>query len=726
MPTYPQAAVEYSQFVKTTKVEAVLRARRLWRLMNPQDLSLAWALMWPQLDRVVQSAQSRVALEGATAGSLMLAQRREYVPPQYFIDASPLVGDAPDGRDLEGMLYSSVTTTKEAIGGGASLDQALSSGMNSLEKLVGTVIADTARQSMGLDIYSRPGVGYVRMLNPPSCSRCVMLAGRWYRSNKGFRRHPRCFPAGTVVSGPESLAATRRWYEGELVTLSTAGGKKLSLTGNHPVLTGRGWVPANLLEVGDEVFSSAELEGATALEVPDHNQVPALIEDVWSSFSVGGSVTMPSTAEDFHGDGGYGEVDIVRADSALLDWSVPEFFEQAFQLGFAGGLGMSVGFPGQGSAGLFDSFNGASAGGSIRGGYLEPSFFESQLGIAHEAGFAHVSAFDSGFLEQPSNRTARDAMIQRESVFARASLIGANDVIDGEQGSGRRARWDAPGLAFVAEARAGYAAVGRDLKDRLAGKVHADRLVHLSRGEFRGHVYSLNSSEGWHTANSLIVSNCDCTHIPARENRAGDMTTDPYEAFDSMSAEDQEKTFGKANAQAIRDGADMYQVVNAQRGTSYAGISSDGTFRGQRAGSTTLEGSTRRGYFGGLRKLEGDAFSNAGTGGRYTRAATKRLTPEAIYQQNLSRERTLDLLRSNGYVLPTGQVAGGSIRYPSTGSASSLTAAEQRVRDARLSYEAALQGRNPYGKGPATQIDMAMAEKRYRQMLATNGEIFID
>lgn len=33
---------------------------------------------------------------------------------------------------------------------------------------------------------------YVRVLDLPSCDRCVVLAGRIYRDNEGFARHPRC------------------------------------------------------------------------------------------------------------------------------------------------------------------------------------------------------------------------------------------------------------------------------------------------------------------------------------------------------------------------------------------------------------------------------------------------------------------------------------------------------------------------------------------------------
>jgi hypothetical protein len=54
-------------------------------------------------------------------------------------------------------------------------------------------VADTARQAVGVLTASRPELGgYVRVLNPPSCQRCAILAGRFYRWSTGFQRHPRC------------------------------------------------------------------------------------------------------------------------------------------------------------------------------------------------------------------------------------------------------------------------------------------------------------------------------------------------------------------------------------------------------------------------------------------------------------------------------------------------------------------------------------------------------
>src|SRR5690606_41067797 len=61
-----------------------------------------------------------------------------------------------------------------------------------LERIAATQVADAGRVATGLGVVARPGIGYVRMLQPPSCSRCAILAGRIYRRNAGFLRHPLC------------------------------------------------------------------------------------------------------------------------------------------------------------------------------------------------------------------------------------------------------------------------------------------------------------------------------------------------------------------------------------------------------------------------------------------------------------------------------------------------------------------------------------------------------
>ncbi|MCC3311518.1 hypothetical protein [Nocardia africana] len=125
---------------------------------------------------------------------------------------------------------------------------------------------------------------------------------------------------------------------------------------------------------------------------------------------------------------------------------------------------------------------------------------------------------------------------------------------------------------------------------------------------------------------------CDCRNIPASEDVADDLTTDPRAYFDSLSNEQQDKIFGKASAEAIRDGADISQVVNAERGMKVAGVYG-------RELAITTEGVTKRGIAGKAIRARG---RNAKT--------TPRLMPEAIYQIAEDRAEVLSLLRKNGYI----------------------------------------------------------------------------
>lgn len=121
---------------------------------------------------------------------------------------------------------------------------------------------------------------------------------------------------------------------------------------------------------------------------------------------------------------------------------------------------------------------------------------------------------------------------------------------------------------------------------------------------------------------------CDCIHIPAREDSADDLRTDPKKYFASLSREEQDRLFTKSGAEAIREGADIGQIVNARRGMYVAG--------GQKL---TRTGATRRGFAG--QRL------GAPSGGRAVR-----LMPEQIFREaNGNRDETLRLLRMHGYLI---------------------------------------------------------------------------
>ncbi len=59
-------------------------------------------------------------------------------------------------------------------------------------RLIASLVQEAGRAAEGVAAASRPRVGHVRYLSPPSCSRCAVLAGRIYRWSDGFKRHPGC------------------------------------------------------------------------------------------------------------------------------------------------------------------------------------------------------------------------------------------------------------------------------------------------------------------------------------------------------------------------------------------------------------------------------------------------------------------------------------------------------------------------------------------------------
>lgn len=65
--------------------------------------------------------------------------------------------------------------------------------VGAVERLIASEIADAGRTASQVEIVGRPDwQNYVRMLNPPSCPRCAILAGRIYRDLEAFQRHPNC------------------------------------------------------------------------------------------------------------------------------------------------------------------------------------------------------------------------------------------------------------------------------------------------------------------------------------------------------------------------------------------------------------------------------------------------------------------------------------------------------------------------------------------------------
>lgn len=185
---------------------AVLLLRRMWNRVDPARLIETWSAQVTNALEAFTAIQLLAAEEGAAYTSATLAAQGIRAAPEAEMVPSALVGWASDGRPLESLLQAPAGVALEQLDRGLPQERALEAGRVSVERIARTQIADTGRVAAGIDVATRNGVGWVRMVNPPVCSRCLILAGRIYRWSDGFQRHPNC----DCVHVATSVAAARR------------------------------------------------------------------------------------------------------------------------------------------------------------------------------------------------------------------------------------------------------------------------------------------------------------------------------------------------------------------------------------------------------------------------------------------------------------------------------------------------------------------------------------
>lgn len=609
----PEAAVAYYQQQQQIGLSTLALARRVWSQLGPGDFDQAWQSLGPQLTVVLSAGQRAAVLSGAAFVPTVLDEMGVAAEADATVSVAPLVGVSSDGRPLGSLLYQSVIRTRTALGDGASLDDALSSGGDLLDAIVATQTADAARAAVSVASYVRPMVqGYIRVANSGCCPRCAVLAGKFTFNETAFLRHPSCFPAGVTVSGPRTAAAARRYYHGELVTIRTASGQELPATGNHPVLTDHGWVPANLIQEGDYVVRSTRGDGAVALMVPDHDQVPARIEDVWGSHSMTSPDRMPSATEDFHGDGGRGEVEVVFPYRDLRNGFNPALGQLVAHELFAGRIATAVGLTGQRSREQLGFGGLAATVGVVRSLGLSEAFLGCHLAGPEIHGGAGVANLHASTVQSAADYVSRNAVASAEAQFAFATDIRGNNGVGVEDVL--FPRWDAPAGKFSMETRSAYADRGEDLRLRLAGQIEFDRVIAASSTQWSGHVYNLTSSEGWFSANGLIVSNCRCFNSPVDSPERAKDFPDTRDLIDAGEV----RGLSQADTRAIvEDGADPARVINAHKG-----MATEQLF-GQKVKTTNA----LSGQFGPVR-----------------------LRPETLYKLAENREHALQLLEQFGYI----------------------------------------------------------------------------
>lgn len=289
-------------------------------------------------------------------------------------------------------------------------------------------------------------------------------------------QHPNCFPSDSVISAAGVSQYFKRWFEGEFIVIRVPGVDYFAVTPNHPVLTRRGWMAARLVQVGDEV-AQCTLPDAFSLLNPDNNYVEASVEQIARSLLVSGGVLtegVPSSSIAFHGDGqAKGKIDIIRAARSLMGDRFTGYGDADKQIKYtrlAGRHPQRVPFALNGAAAQLIHASRHTANGVMSGGGSRGSQFGGHLLSPEGGGLTTITLAKPELLPMSQN------------------------------------------------SRTGYSNPVRDCQQALAGQMRLVKVFEVNVRKFSGHVFNLETQNGFYSCNSIVTHNCDCTE-EAKEKR---------------------------------------------------------------------------------------------------------------------------------------------------------------------------------------------------------------
>lgn len=295
-----------------------------------------------------------------------------------------------------------------------------------------------------------------------------------------------CFVSGTLVRASDVRRAYRRRYKGDVIRIITAD-SEFTATPNHPVLTTRGWIAAELLQQGDNLLGPALGQGM-GVRNPDHqNGVP--IEEVFESGRVtSGVVRHTGTSHDFHGDGVVDQqVDVVTINSGLWADREVRATETASQDLFVTSDVVPSKF---GSSRPRNALIGDIGG-------REHSCFDQAVTNHDSANAVPFRDGNNGPSPLVLAQYTGNGQLNHGLSLMSAEVLGhlaqnsalAQAILDGSVGN----------LAPLSESYHGF-----------SSQVTSNKVINVERNRWTGHVFTLQTFTGWYelAGSNVIVQNC--------------------------------------------------------------------------------------------------------------------------------------------------------------------------------------------------------------------------
>lgn len=192
MSPSPQA-VAHMEARRRLALATALATRRVWRRLDEDNLVQSWlGLMGDVLALVMASQMAAVQMTDPWLLRLLGPENEDRPDANRLIPAA-FAGVDGSGRPLADVLRAPIWTALRLVTSGRPIVQALVSGQALLDAIVQTAVADTGRAADSVGMTARPSVtGYIRVVEAGACSRCIVLAGAEYQTDRAFLRHPRC------------------------------------------------------------------------------------------------------------------------------------------------------------------------------------------------------------------------------------------------------------------------------------------------------------------------------------------------------------------------------------------------------------------------------------------------------------------------------------------------------------------------------------------------------
>ena len=343
-----------------------------------------------------------------------------------------------------------------------------------------------------------------------------------------------CFPAGVSVRC-DARIGLKTWYAGKLVEIETAAGNRLSVTANHPVLTSRGWLAAQMVEQGDQLLRAAGDIDAPLAKIVDNQDPPASAEDLFETLAAQGLRVVPMAPDDFHGDAGLRkpEIHVSGSDSALMDVVESAPHQLVGERGLDGGLHRHVE-----PAGI--SVGAALAAALLGDPVLAQDAANGRLGNVEASG-------DLRLADQPGtvqrNNLALGVIVERVSSRPGGAHdgLGFSPLADANPPAAHTGAAVADGNSVDPQNAPERIAAGAqffgELLEANAFLVAADEVVGICEFDWAGHVYDFSTRTALIVAGGLVVSNCHCrvVAVNAREYAKAQAAglTEPPEGWES-------------------------------------------------------------------------------------------------------------------------------------------------------------------------------------------------